>query len=152
MLLREVASKYGILSRIVEALTDRRHPSYVDHTMADLISQRVSQIACAYEDANDCNALRQDPAFKAACDRLPISGAPLASQPTMRQFENRISRTDLYRIAKAFADVFVASYEEPPEAILLDIDDTEDKVYGFQQLSLFNAYFNCYCYQPRAYL
>ena len=54
----------------------------------------------------------------------------------------------MYRIARAFADVFVASYEEPPEAILLDIDDTEDKVYGSQQLSLFNAYFNGYCYQP----
>ena len=50
----------------------------------------------------------------------------------MSRFENRISRADLYRIAKAFAGVFVASYEEPPEAILLDIDDTEYKVYGSQ--------------------
>ena len=66
----------------------------------------------------------------------------------MSRFENRISRTDLYRIAKAFADVFVASYKKPPKAILLDIDDTEDKVYGSQQLSLFNAYFKSYCYQP----
>ncbi len=116
--------------------------------MTDLIKQRVFQMACGYEDANDCKTLREDPGFKAACDRLPLSGADLASQPTMSRFENRISRTDLYRIAKAFADVFVASYEEPPEAILLDIDDTEDKVYGSQQLSLFNAYFNGYCYQP----
>ena len=85
MLLREVESKIGILSRIVEALTDRRHPSYVDHTCADLINQRVFQIACGYEDANDCNALRRDPAFKAACDRLPVSGAALASQPTMKR-------------------------------------------------------------------
>ena len=116
--------------------------------MTDLVKQRVFQMACGYEDANDCNTLREDPGFKAACDRLPLSGADLASQPTMSRFENRISRTDLYRIAKAFAEVFVASYEEPPEAILLDIDDTEDKVYGSQQLSLFNAYFNGYCYQP----
>ena len=116
--------------------------------MADLIRQRVFQIACAYEDANDYNTLRCDPGFKAACDRLPISRADLASQPTMSRFENRISRTDLLRIAKAFADVFVASYEEPPEAIQLDIDDTEDEVYGSQQSSLFNAYFKGYCYQP----
>ncbi len=99
MLLREVESKIGILSRIVEALTDRRHPSYVpacraalgagrDHTCADLINQRVFQIACGYEDANDCNALRRNPAFKAACDRLPVSGAALASQPTMSRLEN----------------------------------------------------------------
>ena len=148
MLLREVEARTGILHRMVAALTDRRHQSYVHHQMMDLVKQRVFQMACGYEDANDCNTLREDPGFKAACDRLPLSGADLASQPTMSRFENRISRTDLYRIAKAFADVFVASYEEPPEAILLDIDDTEDKVYGSQQLSLFNAYFNGYCYQP----
>ena len=148
MLLRGVEAHIGILYRIVEAITDRRHPSYVDHQTVDLVKQRVFQMACGYEDANDCHALRQDPGFKAACDRLPLSGADLASQPTMSRFENRISRTDLYRIAKAFADGFVASYKKPPEAIVLDIDDTEDKVYGSQQLSLFNAYFKGYCYQP----
>ena len=79
---------------------------------------------------------------------MPVTGANLASQPTMSRFENRITRGDLYRIAKAFADAFIASYKHPPEAILLDIDDTEDKVYGSQQLSLFNAYFKGYCYQP----
>ena len=148
MLLREVESRIGILRRIVEAITDRRHPSYVDHPKANLLTQRVFQVACGYEDANDCNALRRDPGFKAACERLPLTGAHLASQPTMSRFENRITRRDLYRIAKAFADVFSASYKHPPEAILLDIDDTEDKVYGSQQLSLFNAYFKGYCYQP----
>ena len=144
MLLREAEARIGILHRMVAALTDHRHQSYVHHSMTDLVKQRVFQMACGYEDANDCNTLREDPGFKAACDRLPLSGADLASQPTMSRFENRISRTDLYRIAKAFAEVFVASYEE----LLLDIDDTEDKVYGSQQLSLFNAYFNGYCYQP----
>ena len=148
MLLREVESRIGILRRIVEAITDGRHPSYVDHPKANLLTQRVFQVACGYEDANDCNALRSDPGFKAACERLPLTGAHLASQPTMSRFENRITRRDLYRIAKAFADVFIASYKHPPEAILLDIDDTEDKVYGSQQLSLFNAYFKGYCYQP----
>ena len=148
MLLREVASKIGILSRIVEALTNRRHPSYVDHTMMDLISQRVFQIACAYEDANDCNALREDPAFKAACDRLPISGAPLASQPTMSRLENGIRRRDLYRIAEALVDGFIASYDRPPDAVVLDIDDTDDEVHGKQQLSLFNGYYDERCYMP----
>ena len=148
MLLREVESKIGILCRIVEAITDRRHPSYVDHPSVDLLRHRVFQMACGYEDANDCNTLRSAPSFKAACDRLPVTGANLASQPTMSRFENRITRGDLYRIATAFADAFIASYKHPPEAILLDIDDTEDKVYGSQQLSLFNAYFKGYCYQP----
>ena len=117
MLLREAEARIGILHRMVAALTDHRHPSYVDHQTVDLVKQRVFQMACGYEDANDCNTLREDPGFKPACDRLPLSGADLASQPTMSRFENRTSRTDLYRIARAFADVFVASYEEPPEAM-----------------------------------
>ena len=138
MLLREVEARLGISDRIVKAVGDRRHPGYVEHPLADLVHQRVFQIACGYEDANDCHALRQDPAFKAACDRLPVTGADLASQPTMSRFENRITRSDLYRIAQAFVDLFIASYKKPPQAILLDIDDTEDKVHGSQQLSLFN--------------
>ena len=148
MLLREVESKIGILSRIVEALPDRRHPSYVDHTMSDLISQRVFQIACAYEDANDCDLLRFDPAFKAACGRLPISGTPLASQPTMSRLENGIRRRDLYRIAEALVDGFIASYKRPPNAVVLDIDDTDDEVYGCQQLAMFNGYYGERCYCP----
>ena len=100
MLLREAEARIGILHRMVAALTDHRHQSYVHHSMTDLVKQRVFQMACGYEDANDCNTLREDPGFKAACDRLPLSGADLASQPTMSRFENRISRTDLYRIAR----------------------------------------------------
>ena len=106
------------------------------------------QIACGYEDANDCNALRSDPGFKVACDRLPISGENLASQPTMSRFENQMSRSDLYRVARAFVDCFIASYKKPPSSIILDIDDTQDRVYGTQQLSLFNGYLGAYSYQP----
>ena len=127
MLLREVEARLGISDRIVKAVGDRRHPGYVEHPLADRVRQRVFQMACGYEDANDCHALRQDPAFKAACGRLPVTGANLASQPTMSRFENRITRSDWYRIAQAFVDLFIASYKKPPQAILLDIDDTEDK-------------------------
>ena len=88
----------GISDRIVKAAGDRRHPGYVAHPPADRVHQRVFQIACGYEDANDCNTLRQDPAFKAACDRLPVTSAALASPPTMSRFENRITGSDLYRI------------------------------------------------------
>ena len=107
-------------------MCDRRHQSYIDHTYTDLIKQRVFQIACGYEDANDSNDLRSDPALKAACDRLPLTGADLASQPTMSRFENSISRTDLYRIGLALLETFIESYDKPPKKIILDIDDTDD--------------------------
>ena len=123
LLLRQAESNIGIIDRVVAAMSDRRHPSYVDHTYTDLIRQRVFQIACGYEDANDSNDLRSDPGFKAACGRLPLSGADLASQPTMSRLENSVSRTDLYRIGLALLEGFIESYDQPPKKIILDIDD-----------------------------
>ena len=52
-----------------------------------------------------------------------------------------------YRVARAFVDCFIA-YKKPPSSIILDIDDTQDRVYGTQQLSLFNGYLGAYSYQP----
>lgn len=148
LFLREVEAQVGVIDRIVAALRDRRHASYVQHSLRDLLRQRVFQIACGYEDANDCDALRGDPAFKLACERLPESGADLASQPTMTRLENGVSRTDLYRIARALVDTFVASYPKPPKAIILDLDDTDDPTHGAQQLALFNGYYDEHCYLP----
>ena len=79
----------------------------------DLIRQRVLQIACGYEDANDSDDLRSDPGMKAACDRLPITGDDLASQPTISRLENQVSRTALYRVGRAFLDTFIDSYDKP---------------------------------------
>ena len=89
-----------------------------------------------------------DPGLKTACDRLPLSGADLASQPTMSRLENSVSRSDLYRIGMALLEGFIESYDEPPKKIILDIDDTDDITHGAQQLSLFNGYHDDYCYMP----
>ena len=148
LLLRRAEAAVGVVKRMVAALRDRRHPSYIDHTCEDLLRQRVFQIACGYEDANDSDELRGDPALKTACERAPRTGADLASQPTLSRWENRVSRTDLYRLARSLLDTFLASYPKPPKKIILDIDDTEDITHGAQQLTLFNAYHKDYCYMP----
>jgi hypothetical protein len=78
------------------------------------LRQRIFQIARGYEDANDCDSLRRDPACKAACERLPIVGEDLASQPTMSRLDNAPRRSELYRMAQALLETFVASYDRPP--------------------------------------
>ena len=156
LFLRETEKKVGIIGRFAGVIRDRRDGRYVDHTLEDLLGQRVYQIALGYEDANDCNELRSDPGLKAACERLPISGADLCSQATMTRLENGIvrkvrhgiSRGDLYRMAQALADTFLDSYARPPEAIILDIDDTDDETHGGQQMSLFNGYYHEHCFMP----
>jgi hypothetical protein len=148
LFLREIEAQVGIVSRFAGALHDPRDARYTDHSYEEMLSQRIFQIACGYEDANDCHTLRHDPAFKAACGRLPISDDPLASQPSVSRFENTPRRSDLYRTAQALFDTFVASYDQAPKHLLLDIDDTADEAHGAQQQSLFNGYYDSYCYLP----
>lgn len=147
LVMRETANRIGIIEQLAGAVHDERHQSYVKHEINELLTQRIFQIICGYEDANDANDLRIDPGFKVSCGRLP-SDDDLASQPTITRFENSISTKDLYRIAEVFVDQFIASYESPPDALILDIDETEDETHGAQQLSLFNGYHDEYCYMP----
>src|SRR5687767_3277037 len=102
-----------------------------------MIRFRVLLIAAGYPDANDCDALRTDPAFKMAVGRLPESGADLCSQPTMSRLENRPTVLALKRMMAAMVELFCDSFGEVPRRIVLDIDDTEDRAHGRQQLSLF---------------
>jgi len=147
LLLRETEKQIGILSALSRVITDKRHQGYIKHSLNDLLSQRVFQVACGYEDANDSNTLRVDPALKAACEKLP-SEQELASQPTFSRLENAIQKADLYRIAECFIENFIVSYEQAPEAIVLDLDDTDDPTHGTQQLQFFNGYHGQYCYLP----
>ena len=90
-----------------------------------MIRFRVLLIAAGYPDANDCDALRTDPAFKMAVGRLPESGADLCSQPTMCRLENLPTATALKRMMAAMVELFCDSFAEVPRRIVLDIDDTE---------------------------
>jgi hypothetical protein len=148
LLLKEVDRQIGLTESMAAILPDRRDQRYIDHEYLELLQQRIAQIACGYEDANDCDRLRTDPIFKIFAERKPESGEPLGSQPTISRFENAISRTTLYRLAKVFVDCFIASYEKEPRVIVLDFDDTDDPTHGAQQLALFNGYFKERCYMP----
>jgi Transposase DDE domain group 1 len=148
LLLREIEAQVGIIRRFAGALNDPRDARYTDHSYEELLRQRIFQIACGYEDANDCHPLRHDPAFKAACGRLPLFDDPLSSQAGMSRFENAPRRSELYRTAQAVFDTFLASYRQAPQSLLLDIDDTADEVHGAQQQALFNGYYDQYCYLP----
>jgi hypothetical protein len=148
LLLRELENQSGLIDRISNCITDNRDQRYIDHTIKEMIIQRVFQIAAGYEDCNDCNDLRDDMIFKMCAGRLPQSGQELASQPTMSRLENSVDNKGLFRIGEAFLDVFVESYSSEPELVILDCDDTNNDTYGQQELSLFNDYYHGYCYMP----
>ncbi len=127
LLLKEVDDRIGLTEAAAAVLSDPRDPRYTAHSVQDLLRQCVYQIAAGYEDGNDSNTLRFEPIIKMAAGRLPLSGAPLASQPTISRFQNRPSRTQLYRMATCIFEQFIASYDEAPEIIVLDFDDTDSQ-------------------------
>lgn len=148
LLLRELEARFGIAATLAGCLPDRRDPAQVSHDRADMIRARLFAITCGYEDCNDLDELRIDPAFKLACGRLPESGDDLMSQPTLSRLENLPSWRDLARMGLRMIDLFCDSFSQAPAAITLDIDDTDDAVHGTQQLALFNAFYGEHCFQP----
>lgn len=148
LLLREVEENTGIIKSLSECITDERDSRYVKHDLQSIISQRVYQIAGGYEDGNDCDLLRKDAILKLCSNKLPESDSDLSSQPTMSRFENSVSKTDLYRIAKMFVSKFISSYSTEPEVIILDADDTNNIAYGNQLEIEFNNYYGEYVYMP----
>lgn len=148
LLLSEIDRRLGLSKRLAGCLEDGRDPERIRHGLAEMIRFRALAIAAGYADANDCDALRSDPAFKIAVGRLPESGADLCSQPTMSRLENLPSRVALCRMMAAMVELFCDSFAVPPRRIVLDIDDTKDSVHGGQQLALFNAHYDSRCFQP----
>src|SRR5215204_4108020 len=130
VLLSAVEQRLKIAERLAACLEDRRDPERVRHELAEMIRYRALLIAAGYPDANDCDALKSDPAFKMAVGRLPESGKDLCSQPTMCRLENLPTITTLKRMMAAMVELFCDSFEQVPHRIVLDIDDTCDRVHG----------------------
>jgi len=134
---------------LAAVLSDPRDPRRVHFPPRDLRKQRVLQMAAGDEEANDAHTLRHDPICKLLRDRLPATGAPWASQPTLSRCENRVSRTELSRMALVLVEQFLAAYVRPPTLIVLDVDDTEAPVHGGPEQARYDGYYGGYCCLPR---
>src|SRR5919199_1866286 len=149
LLLRGIDRQIGLTERLTAAIRDKRHQSYIAHPLRDLLAQRIYQIAAGYADANDANSLRRDPLFKLGVERSPLDPThDLASAPTLSRLEHQIDRQDLYRLTRALVDPFIASYAEPPAAIVLDLDHSDDPTYGQQEFTFYNHHYQNHCYLP----
>ncbi len=139
----------GLIPRLVSAIHDKRHASYIDHSLADLLRQRIFQTASGYADGNDANTLRRDPMFKRAVGRAPLDeGNDLASGPTLSRLENSVSKKDIYRLGKCFVEAFIARYAKAPAAIVLDMDHSEDITHGQQERAFYHHHYGHHCDLP----
>jgi hypothetical protein len=145
--------KLGLSERLCDPLTDSRQSGKVRHELLEQMRQRTFAIALGCPDGNDAAKLREDPAMKLACDRDPVKGEALASQPTLSRFENSVRGTQLLQMGYALAETVIAEQARRRKGkklgrIIIDIDPTCDPTYGKQQLTLFNGFYDSYCYLP----
>lgn len=147
-LLAAADRRAGVTASLAAAITDRRDPAKVEHPLLDLLRERVYAIAQGYEDANDLDRLRHDPALKVACGRLPQTGDALGSQPTLSRLENAVTPRELRAMALALAQSVVAQLPVGTTAVVLDVDATDDPCHGQQQLECFNGFYDAHCYLP----
>ena len=140
--------KLGLTQVIADAIADPRDPSKVVHGMLEMARERIFAICQDYEDANDLDALRNDPALKTACERLPKTEGALASQPTISRFENMPGAKDQLRMAVAMAERVISQLPVRTRRVVIDVDPTEDPCHGQQEFEFFNGHYGCHCYLP----
>ena len=147
----------GVTSAFVERIQDDRQPGKVQHTVEQLLRQRVFGIACGYADANDAARLAGDPMMRLAAGRSASDdGDDLAGQSTLSRFENSLDATTLFRIGCGLAEAVLDHQKRrrrkrrKPRLITIDLDPTDDPTHGQQQFAFFNGHYGNWCYLPLA--
>ena len=152
LLLKAADRRYGLIGCLAGCLREERQVGKVDHSLRELLAQRVFSIACGYPDANDSARLAGDPIHKMLLDRDPVVGRDLASQPTLSRFENAVGPQQLYRLGEALAASVIQRHAERLRGrvrrVTIDLDPTDDPTHGAQQLSFFNGHYDTWCYLP----
>jgi hypothetical protein len=152
VLLKAADARYGLIDGFARCLVDDRQPGKVRHALKDLLAQRIFGLACGHPDANDADRLADDPIHKLLLGRDPIDGDPLASQPTISRFENRVGVQELYAMGNNLAVNVVDRHQQRlhgrARRITIDLDPTDDPTHGAQQLTFFNGHYDAWCYLP----
>lgn len=145
VLLRQLDERLGLTARLASQLGDRRDSSRIRHSRLEQLRQRVYQISMGYEDCNDGDWLRHDPAFRLACD---AEAHALSSQPTLSRFENAITGRELNRLCRDYEQSYVDALASTTELIVLDIDSTDDQTHGNQELMCFHGFYDQHMLHP----
>ena len=147
--IRQFDEAWGLTAEFAAVLKDPRSPGLIGHSFLEMTRSRIYGILADYADQNDHDTLRSDPVFKLIAGRLPEDD-DLASQPTLSRFENSIDVRSLLRLRDVLIDEFIASFQEPPRRLTLDIDTFDDPTHGNQQLTFFHGFYDQYQYLARA--
>jgi Transposase DDE domain group 1 len=154
-LLRQTDKHLNLLPRLAECFLDGRNQKQVEHSVMEMLSQRIYGLALGYEDLNDHEQLRYDPVFGVLAGRAELE-QPLAGKSTLNRMELGSEQPDRYKkitfsteaLDELLVKVFVEAHPQAPEQIILDIDTTDLPLHGHQEGRFFHGYYDCYCYLP----
>jgi len=169
LLLREVEKRTRIIERFAACFRDHRAAGQVEHTVRELVAQRVYGLALGYEDLNDHDELRRDPLLAVLAEKADPTGGSrarrrdrgkaLAGKSTLNRLELTAAvvkkkerykkiRLEMEAVDRLLVEIFLEAYAEPPEEIVLDLDATDDPLHGNQEGRFFHGYYGHYCYLP----
>lgn len=159
LLLREVEKRIGIVGQFAACFRDYRDPDLIEHTVEELVAQRVYGLALGYEDLNDHEELRKDPLLAVLVEKSNPQEEVLAGKSTLNRLELTPETADAkarYKkivadhaaVDRLLVDVFLAAHPQAPRQILLDLDATDDPLHGNQEGRFFHGYYGHYCYLP----
>lgn len=169
LLLREIAAGTHLMEFFADCFSDNRSQGMIEHSVLELLTQRVFGIALGYDDLNDHDDLRADPLLATLVGKVDPTGQQrrrerdkgyaLAGKSTLNRVElapagipseHRYHKIvcDPGKVDRFFVDAFIRAYSEAPARIILDFDATDDLIHGNQEGSFFNGFYNNYCYLP----
>jgi hypothetical protein len=169
LLLRKTEELTGIIRQFARCFTDHRNPELIEHSVEELLGQRVYGLALGYEDLNDHDDLRHDPLLATVVGKADPTGGsrrrrrdrgkPLAGKSTLNRLELTPVGADAGSRSKKvtcrtrdvehlFVSLFLQAHDRPPEHIVLDLDATDDPIHGHQLGRFFHGYYKNYCYLP----
>jgi hypothetical protein len=155
MLLRQTDRRLNLLPRLADCFLDGRNQNQVEHSVLEMLSQRIYGLTLGYEDLNDHEQLRRDPVFGILAGRAELE-RPLAGKSTLNRLELSGDEADRYKKIKFLPEamdellvkIFIESHQHAPEQIILDVDTTDLPLHGRQEGRFFHGYYDCYCYLP----
>lgn len=148
-----------LVGRMASCFSDSRRPDLIEHGVGTLVGQRVFGIALGYEDLNDHDHLRHDPAMAVLAGKLAARRsdcAPVAGKSTLNRLElSRPAPTRYHKVShdgaaieRLFVELFLEAHTSAPQQIVLDLDATDDPIHGHQEGRFFHGYYDGYCYLP----
>jgi hypothetical protein len=170
LLLRKVEQRTGIVRQFAACFQDRRKPELIEHTVKELVAQRVYGLALGYEDLNDHDQLRTDPLLAVLAGKSDPKGESrlherdrgkaLAGKSTLNRLERTPEKAtakearykkivlDMELVDQLLVDLFLQAHARAPEQIVVDLDATDDQIHGNQEGRFYHGYYGDYCYLP----